>query len=180
MYGLGQHRTGRGMAWLVEPTTPRRQDRASHSAQEQPMGTAEKPTGPQQRPAHHRGRYRENNHPLYRAHLLKEQLREVFATKGATGKQLLTGWLSWATRSRIPEFVSLAKTIKHFLPLIHPRPRPRKRAVRGHEHPPTSADPPRLGLPQRQSTHRHGHPHPRRTLPTPTRTILKPNPQEQQ
>jgi transposase len=59
------------------------------------------------------------NHPLYRAYLLKEQLREVFATKVATGRQLLAGWLSWATRSRIPEFVALAKTIKRFLPLIH-------------------------------------------------------------
>ena len=59
------------------------------------------------------------NHPLYRAYLLKEQLREVFATKGATGRQLLAGWLSWATRSRIPEFTALVKTIKHFLPLIH-------------------------------------------------------------
>jgi transposase len=59
------------------------------------------------------------NHPLYRAYLLKEQLREVFALKGATGKQLLAGWLSWATRSRLPHFVALAKTIKRFLPLIH-------------------------------------------------------------
>ena len=59
------------------------------------------------------------NHPLYRAYLLKEQLREVFATKGATGRQLLAGWMSWATRSRIPEFAALAKTIKRFLPLIH-------------------------------------------------------------
>lgn len=59
------------------------------------------------------------NHPLYRAYLLKEQLREVFALKGAHGKQLLAGWLSWATRSRLPEFVALAKTIKRFLPLIH-------------------------------------------------------------
>lgn len=59
------------------------------------------------------------NLPLYRAYLLKEQLREVFARKGAHGKQLLAGWLSWATRSRIPEFVALAKTIKRYLPLIH-------------------------------------------------------------
>jgi transposase len=59
------------------------------------------------------------NHPLYRAYLLKEQLREVFATKGAKGKQLLAGWLAWATRSRLPEFVALAKTIKKYLSLIH-------------------------------------------------------------
>lgn len=59
------------------------------------------------------------NKPLYRAYLLKEQLREVFAVAGQTGKQLLAGWLSWATRSRLPEFVKLAKTIKKYLPLIH-------------------------------------------------------------
>jgi transposase len=59
------------------------------------------------------------NHPLYRAYLLKEQLREVFAAKGVQGKRLLAGWLSWAARSRLPEFVALAKTIKRFLPLIY-------------------------------------------------------------
>ena len=59
------------------------------------------------------------NHPLYRAYLLKEQLREVFAAKGAQGKRLLAGWLSWAARSRLPAFVALAKTIKRFLPLIY-------------------------------------------------------------
>jgi transposase len=59
------------------------------------------------------------NKPLYRAYLLKEQLREVFTTKGTQGKRLLAGWLSWARRSRLPEFVKLAKTITRFLPLIH-------------------------------------------------------------
>jgi hypothetical protein len=42
------------------------------------------------------------NFPLYRTYLLKEQLREVFATKGTPGKQLHAGWLSWATRPRPP------------------------------------------------------------------------------
>jgi len=59
------------------------------------------------------------NHWLYRAYLLKEQLREVFATKEAPGKRLLAGWLSWAARSRIPEFVALTTTIKRYLQLIH-------------------------------------------------------------
>jgi transposase len=45
--------------------------------------------------------------------------RRNSALKGTPGKQLLAGWLSWATRSRLPEFVALAKTIKRFLPLIH-------------------------------------------------------------
>ena len=59
------------------------------------------------------------NKPLYRAYLLKEHLREVFATKGKRGQTPLAGWLSWARRSRLPEFVKLAKTITKFRPLIH-------------------------------------------------------------
>jgi len=59
------------------------------------------------------------NTPLYRAYLLKEQLRMVFATKGPRGRALLAGWLAWARRSRLPEFVALAKTITRYLPLIH-------------------------------------------------------------
>lgn len=54
------------------------------------------------------------NHQLFRAYLLKEQLREVFALKGEHGKQLLDRWLSWARRCRIPAFVELAQRIaKH-------------------------------------------------------------------
>jgi transposase len=59
------------------------------------------------------------NRPLYRAYLLKEQLRMVFETKGKPGRRLLAGWLAWAQRCRLPEFVALAKTIKRYLPLIH-------------------------------------------------------------
>jgi transposase len=40
-------------------------------------------------------------------------------SQGRPGKRLLAGWLSWAARSRLPEFVALAKTIKRFLPLIY-------------------------------------------------------------
>lgn len=36
------------------------------------------------------------NKMLYRAYLLKKQLREVFRVKGRHGRQLLAGWLSWA------------------------------------------------------------------------------------
>jgi transposase len=60
-----------------------------------------------------------DNKSLYRAYLLKEQLRAVFAAKGRKGRLLLAGWLSWARRSRLPGFVKLAKTITHYLPLIH-------------------------------------------------------------
>ena len=54
------------------------------------------------------------NHYLYRAYLLKEQLRQVFALKGEDGKRLLDHWLAWARRCRIPAFVHLAQRIaKH-------------------------------------------------------------------
>lgn len=51
------------------------------------------------------------NQRLYRAYLLKEQLRQVFALKGAAGIALLDEWLKWARRCRIPSFVKLAKAI---------------------------------------------------------------------
>jgi transposase len=54
------------------------------------------------------------NQRLYRAYLLKEQPREVFALKGEDGKRLLDRWFAWARRCRIPAFVELAQRIsKH-------------------------------------------------------------------
>jgi transposase len=53
----------------------------------------------------------QTNQRLYRAYLLKEQLRQVFALKGAAGIELLGEWLKWARRCRIPSFVKLAKSI---------------------------------------------------------------------
>ena len=55
------------------------------------------------------------NQALYRAYLLKEQLREVFRVKGNYGRQLLAGWSSWASHSRIPEFVTLARSLRRYL-----------------------------------------------------------------
>lgn len=54
------------------------------------------------------------NRPLYRAYLLKEQLRQVFALKGAAGIALLEAWLKWARRSQLPSFVKLAATITSY------------------------------------------------------------------
>lgn len=48
---------------------------------------------------------------LYRAYLLKEGLRHVFAVKGEAGKQALDRWLSRARRSRLPCFIRLATRI---------------------------------------------------------------------
>jgi Transposase len=46
-------------------------------------------------------------------------VREVFRVKGKYGRQLLAGWLSWASHSRIPEFVALARSIRRYRELIH-------------------------------------------------------------
>ena len=56
-------------------------------------------------------RIAEVNRPLYRAYLLKEELRLVFRVKGPHAVALLDAWLSWARRCRIPAFVALAKTV---------------------------------------------------------------------
>jgi transposase len=61
----------------------------------------------------------QTNGGLYRAYLLKEQLREIFACRDlTTAKALLGGWISWAQRSRLPALVRLAKTITRFRTLI--------------------------------------------------------------
>ena len=58
------------------------------------------------------------NKTLYRAYLLKEQLREVFRVKGDQGRKLLAGWLSWASHSKIAEFADLARRIRQYRQLI--------------------------------------------------------------
>ena len=54
----------------------------------------------------------QTNRRLYRAYLLKEQLRVVFHEASAEGAvELLDAWVAWARRSRLPAFVTLAATI---------------------------------------------------------------------
>jgi transposase len=53
------------------------------------------------------------NGRLYRAYLLKEQLRQVFRQDTPDAAiALLDRWLAWASRCRIPAFVKLARTIR--------------------------------------------------------------------
>jgi transposase len=52
------------------------------------------------------------NKPLYRAYLLKEQLREVFRLPFRAAVALLDHWLAWARRSRLPSFARLARSIR--------------------------------------------------------------------
>jgi transposase len=60
----------------------------------------------------------QDNGALYRAYLLKEQLRMIFQADLPQAKALLAGWISWARRSRIPAFVRLATTITRYRTLI--------------------------------------------------------------
>jgi transposase len=49
---------------------------------------------------------------MYRAYLLKEQLRQIYhAASTQDALELLDGWLKWARRSRLEPFVKLARTI---------------------------------------------------------------------
>jgi len=59
------------------------------------------------------------NAPLYRAYLMKEQLREVFTLGGDSGIALLDEWLSWARRCRIESMVRVARAVTENLPAIH-------------------------------------------------------------
>src|SRR3954447_26834442 len=51
------------------------------------------------------------NQRLYRAYLLKEQLRQIYRVPAEHAIWLLDHWLRWARRSRLTPFVKLAKTI---------------------------------------------------------------------
>ena len=53
----------------------------------------------------------QTNEPLYRAYLLKEQLRQALKLPAAEALALLDAWLSWARRCRLEPFVKLAQQI---------------------------------------------------------------------
>lgn len=54
------------------------------------------------------------NRPIYEGFLLKEQLREVFATGGAAGVVLLDEWIGWASRSQLAGFREVGRRVaKH-------------------------------------------------------------------
>jgi transposase len=51
------------------------------------------------------------NRRLYRAYLLKEQLRQIYRLPAKAAIALLDAWLKWARRCRLAPFVKLARTI---------------------------------------------------------------------
>ncbi len=53
----------------------------------------------------------QTNKALYRAYLLKEQLRQIYRLPAKAATALLERWLKWARRCRLAPFVKLARTI---------------------------------------------------------------------
>jgi transposase len=51
------------------------------------------------------------NRKLYRAYLLKEQLRQIYQLPAPAALELLDAWLAWARRSRLTPFLKVAKMI---------------------------------------------------------------------
>jgi len=60
----------------------------------------------------------QTNRRLYRAYLLKEQLREIYRVPIEHAPALLDAWLQWARRSRLEPFRKLARTITEQRPGI--------------------------------------------------------------
>lgn len=57
-----------------------------------------------------------DNERLYRAYLLKETFRDIMNRRQpGVVKKHLKDWLAWATRSRLPAFVKVARTIRKHL-----------------------------------------------------------------
>ncbi len=60
----------------------------------------------------------QTNRPLFRAYLLKEQLRQIYRLPAKAAIHLLDGWIKWARRCRLQPFIKLARTITEQRPGI--------------------------------------------------------------
>ena len=60
-------------------------------------------------------RIQATNRPLYRAYLLKEQLRALYQLHDpARASAHLDAWLAWAARSQLQPFIKLARTLRRY------------------------------------------------------------------
>jgi len=107
------------------------------------------------------------NQRLYRAYLLKEQLRQIYRLPADAAIALLDAWLQWAGRCRLPPFVKLARTITEKRPGIvaaieHRLSNARVEAINTH----STDQPPRVRLPQPRRAHRAGDAESRHLCPS--------------
>ena len=56
------------------------------------------------------------NAQVYRAYLLKEELRTLYRCRPRAAEKHLESWLSWACRSKLAPFVKLARTLRQYRP----------------------------------------------------------------
>ncbi|HEX2233302.1 MAG TPA: transposase, partial [Thermoleophilaceae bacterium] len=72
----------------------------------------EEPREPHAPPAVQARQIQQINQRLYRAYLLKEQLRQIYRVDPDEATGVLDAWLKWARRCRLQPFVRLARTIR--------------------------------------------------------------------
>ncbi len=116
------------------------------------------------------------NAPIYRAYLLKEQLRQIYHVPIEQALKLLDGWLKWARRCRLEPFVKLAKTI------TEQRSRVEAALRNGLSNARVEQVNTQIRLITRRGFGYHSpdrdrprNAHPRRSLPTPTRPMTPPH-----
>ena len=54
------------------------------------------------------------NKPVYRAYLLKEELRALYSCPMEAAESHLDAWLSWASRSQLDPFIRVARTLRTY------------------------------------------------------------------
>ena len=102
---------GPGAPRGLERGAPPGQPRARAGAQRRPLRGLEEPENLTARQASKLASIQRTNAKLYRAYLLKEQLRQIYRLPATAATRLLHGWLKWAPRCRLPSFTKLARTI---------------------------------------------------------------------
>src|SRR5207245_7570503 len=111
---MGNQRTRQGAPRDLESDPPCRPQGSGHGAERQPMGAAKNAQDLTANEAAKLALVAKLNAPLYRAYLLKEQLRLVFHVGYAEAMRTLERWLEWARRCRIGPFVALARSITYY------------------------------------------------------------------
>ena len=117
------------------------------------------------------------NERLYRAYLISQQLRQVFALKGEEGIALLAHWLNWAARCRIPAMVECSKKVRRHRAgiedaLRHGLSNARVESTNTKTAP---GDARGVRVPLHRRPHRPGHAGPGRPVPRPARAGLRPS-----
>lgn len=107
------------------------------------------------------------NKRTFRAWQLKEELRDIFALPLPAARRALDDWLAFASRSKLPAFVKLARTIRRYRASIEATirmaPHQRHRRIQQRRHRPHPHQRPRL--PRPPSLHHHDHVGPSRPRP---------------